>query len=192
MSAPNPETQLNRNYDVLIEKARSRIVEAIAKNMDLYGVTMSVGHLYGTMLFQDKPMTLDDMGEALGMSKTSMSTSVRTLMDLKMVNKVWTRGSRKDQYEVDRDWYQNFIDFFALKWRQAVDVNTSALLKSQLELTNLLNAHKDDMPVETQKTIENDLAIAQNALNYYDWLSRLIDSFESHKIFEYIPKNTVD
>ncbi len=46
------------------------------------------------------------------MSKTSMSTGIRTLVDLNMVNKVWEKGSRKDQYEVERDWHQTFADFF--------------------------------------------------------------------------------
>ena len=45
--------------------------------------------------FRRKPMTLDDMGREMEMSKTSMSTGVRTLLDLKMVNKVWSKGSRK-------------------------------------------------------------------------------------------------
>ncbi|WP_369011870.1 GbsR/MarR family transcriptional regulator, partial [Robertmurraya sp. DFI.2.37] len=64
----------------------------------LYGVTESVGRLYGSLYFQEEPMTLDAMKDELGMSITSMSTSVRGLMELKMVEKVWKRGERKDLY----------------------------------------------------------------------------------------------
>lgn len=71
------------------------MIETLARNMDLYGITMSTGLLYGTLLFQDKSMTLDEMGEALGMSKTSMSTGVRTLMDLNMVEKIWKKERAK-------------------------------------------------------------------------------------------------
>ena len=98
-----------------LEKARERVIDAIAQNMNLYGVTPSVGRLWGLMYFQDEPMTLDDMKQELGMSKTSMSTSVRNLVDLKMVDKVWKKGTRKDLYEVEEDWYQTFIDFFTIK-----------------------------------------------------------------------------
>ena len=63
-----------------LDKARERIIETIAQNIHLYGLTPSAGRQYGTMFFHDEPMTLDDMTEELGMSKTSMSTSVRALV----------------------------------------------------------------------------------------------------------------
>lgn len=58
----------------------------------------------------------------MGMSKTSMSTGVRTLLDLKMIDKVWGKGTRKDLFEVVPDWHQNFSDYFSIKWRKAVEV----------------------------------------------------------------------
>ncbi|MBO8162244.1 MAG: GbsR/MarR family transcriptional regulator [Brevibacillus sp.] len=184
MNSPN-EATVNQ-YEMIIKKARDRVIEALAKNMDLYGITLSVGHLYGTMFFQDKPMTLDEMGAAMGMSKTSMSTGVRQLMEQKMVNKVWMKGARKDHYEVDQDWYQNFIDYFSTKWRKAIDLNVQALRRSMNDLTLL--KEKDDLPEELQRCVETDLEKLQNALDYYDWLSRLIDLLESHEIFQYVPK----
>ena len=92
---------LQEEQQATVLKIRKRVIEAIGRNMDLYGVTLSTGHLYGLLFFADKPMTLDDMGREMEMSKTSMSTGVRTLLDLKMVNKVWSKGSRKDLYEVE-------------------------------------------------------------------------------------------
>lgn len=173
-------------YEQTIQKARDRVIEALAKNMDLYGITLSVGHLYGTMLFQDKPMTLDEMGEAMGMSKTSMSTGVRQLLELKMVNKVWIKGARKDHYEVEQDWYQNFIDYFSTKWRKAIDLNVQVLRRSKNELLGL--QEKADLPAELRKVVLTDLEKLQHALDYYDWLSRLIDLLESHEIFQYVPR----
>lgn len=46
-----------------------------------------------------------------------MSTGVRTLVDLNMIHKVWEKGSRKDSYEVEPDWFQTFTDFFVIKRR---------------------------------------------------------------------------
>lgn len=68
-------------YEETIEK----FIQVIAKNMSLYGITASVGRLYGVLYFSDEPMTLDDMRDALEMSKTSMSTGVRALSEMKMV-----------------------------------------------------------------------------------------------------------
>ena len=88
----------NNEWTVIerLEKARERIIESIAQNIHLYGLTPSAGRQYGTMFFHNEPLTLDDMTEELGMSKTSMSTSVRALSDLKLVERAWKRGVRKD------------------------------------------------------------------------------------------------
>jgi DNA-binding transcriptional regulator GbsR (MarR family) len=169
-----------------LEKARERVIDAIAQNMNLYGVTPSVGRLWGLMYFQDEPMTLDDMKQELGMSKTSMSTSVRNLVDLKMVDKVWKKGTRKDLYEVEEDWYQTFIDFFTIKWRSGISMNVSAIQKSLADLKELLV--DEQISEEVKVEAENDIAKLNNALEYYFWLNRLVDSFESHEIFKYVPK----
>ncbi|RAV22895.1 GbsR/MarR family transcriptional regulator [Paenibacillus contaminans] len=169
-----------------IQKARKRVIESIGKNMDLYGVTLSTGHLYGMMFFQDKPMTLDEMGQEMGMSKTSMSTGVRTLTDLKMVHQVWEKGNRKDLYEVETDWYQSFADFFDTKWRKSIEMNVHALRKSIAELQRLL---EDDQNNEALKTlIAADIGKLDEAIRYYLWLGRLIDTFETGEIFKLVPK----
>lgn len=186
MNEQQIQTENNYHYERVLNKARQRVIESIAKNMDLYGISLSVGHLYGTLLFQNKPMTLDEMGTALGMSKTSMSTGVRNLIDLNMVNKVWVKGTRKDHYDVEQDWYQNFIDFFSIKWRKAIDDNVQTLHKSMQELKNL--SEQPDLPPDIREIAQIDMEKLTNILAYYDWLSRLIDMFESQEIFKYVPK----
>lgn len=174
------------NQEKILERAQERVIETLARNMDLYGVTMSTGLLYGTLLFQDKSMTLDEMGVALGMSKTSMSTGVRTLMDLNMVEKIWKKGTRKDHYEINLDWYQNFIDLFSVKWRHACEQNVQVLKKSLKELYDLKESN--ELPEELMHRVNLSIDRMENGLEYYHWLSRLIDSFESHAIFQFVPK----
>jgi DNA-binding transcriptional regulator GbsR (MarR family) len=178
---------ISSDKELIIQKARKRVIESIGKNMDLYGVTQSIGHLYGMLFFQNKPMTLDEMGEAMEMSKTSMSTGVRSLVDLKMVNKVWGKGSRKDLYEVEMDWFQTFSDYFSLKWRKALEINLSSLNKSKKELIQLNQLYPDDTAL--QAILQTDLDKIDEAIRYYQWLDRLIDSFETGDIFNMIPKD---
>ena len=52
-----------------LELARERVVDAVSNNMNLYGVSDSIGRLYGMLYFQDHPMTLDEMKEETGMSR---------------------------------------------------------------------------------------------------------------------------
>ena len=169
-----------------IEKSRRRVIDSIGKNMDLYGITLSIGHLYGNMYFSRQPVTLDEMVDTMGMSKTSMSTGMRTLTDLKMVHRVWGKGSRKDLFEVEADWYQTFVDFFSIKWRKSIEQNDLALSRSLTELNQLLEEHPDND--ELTELVRVDIAKIKSALAYYRWLERLIDSFESGEIYTLIPK----
>ncbi|KQN97105.1 GbsR/MarR family transcriptional regulator [Paenibacillus sp. Leaf72] len=167
-------------------KTRRRVIESIGKNMDLYGITLSIGHLYGNMYFNREPVTLDEMSATMGMSKTSMSTGMRTLYDLKMINKVWGKGSRKDLYEVVPDWHENFTDFFSIKWRKAAEQNVLALTRSLKEIEQLEN--NTEQSEAFLDVLASDRQKLQEALAYYKWLGRLIDAFESGEIYKLIPK----
>ena len=168
-----------------LEKARERIIETIAQNIHLYGLTPSAGRQYGTMFFHNEPLTLDDMTEKLGMSKTSMSTSVRALSDLKLVERAWKRGVRKDLYQVTEDWYQSFIDLFSIKWRRSISLHTVAVRRSLAELEELVNDPEisDDLKMEAKADIEK----LRYMRDYYEWLDRLVDAFEDHDIFNLVP-----
>ncbi|XEC93899.1 GbsR/MarR family transcriptional regulator [Paenibacillus tarimensis] len=179
-------TSFTEEQQKKIIQARQRVIESIGKNMDLYGITLSIGHLYGNMYFNGTPVTLDEMSETMGMSKTSMSTGMRTLMDLKMINKVWGKGSRKDLYEVVPDWHQNFIDYFSIKWRKAVEANTTALRKSLNEIRELRQQYEGEEVLYS--LLDRDEEKICYALNYYEWLLRLIESFETGKIYDLVPK----
>ncbi|MFC3747977.1 MULTISPECIES: GbsR/MarR family transcriptional regulator [Bacillales] len=171
-----------------ISKARERVIDSIGKNMDLYGITLSIGHLYGYMYFNQGPVTLDELSKTMGMSKTSMSTGVRTLLDLKMIDKVWGKGTRKDLFEVVPDWHQNFSDYFSIKWRKAVEGNMNALSKSMNEIKDMKAEYSDD--AELLKLLDNDEEKIGEAVKYYRWLLKLIEALESGKIFDLIPKET--
>lgn len=169
-----------------LHNARKRVIDSIGKNMDLYGVTLSIGHLYGHMYFNQQPVTLDEMSETMGMSKTSMSTGMRTLHDLKMISKVWSKGSRKDLYMVESDFHQNFADYFSIKWRKAVEQNMGAMKRAAKDIEELKQQYPDD--AEFLTILEHDQQKISEALSYYRWLERLIDSLESGEIYNYIPK----
>lgn len=169
-----------------LEKARERMIEVIAQNIDLYGMTHSAGRLYGTMLFQNKPLTLDEMKEELGMSKTSMSTAVRALSDIKQVERVWKKGVRKDLYQIEEDWYQGFIDLFSIKWRSAVSMHLTAIKKSLVELKELIEDQKTHP--EIIELARTDIDKLEYAYHYYKWLDQVVEAFENHDIFELVPK----
>ena len=169
-----------------IDKARERIIEAIAQNIHLYGLVPSAGRQFGTMFFQNEPLTLDDMTEKLGMSKTSMSTSVRALSELKLVERAWKKGVRKDLYKVTDDWHQSFIDLFSIKWQRSVTLHSAAIKKSLAEYEELLQ--NPTLSDELREVVEIDISKLKYMKDYYNWLERLIDAFEDQRIFDLVPK----
>lgn len=173
-----------------LEKSRKRITESIAQNIHLYGLPPSAGRQYGMMFFNNKPLTLDEMSEELGMSKTSMSTSIRAMSESKLVERVWERGVRKDLYKVNDDWYQNFIDTFSIRWRKSVSLHSSAIRRSLNELEKLI---KDETTSEeVLELAKQDIEKLIYIKDYYEWLDRLVDAFEDHDIFDLVPMKKVE
>lgn len=168
-----------------LKKARKHITESIAQNIHLYGLPPSAGRQFGTMFFQNKPSTLDDLSEELGMSKTSMSTSIRALSEAKLVERVWEKGIRKDLYDVKDDWYQSFIDTFTIKWRRSVSLHTVAIRKAVSELEKLIADETISSAIleEAQSDMEKIVYMRK----YYAWLDRVVDAFEDHDIFDFVP-----
>ncbi|UOQ92754.1 GbsR/MarR family transcriptional regulator [Halobacillus shinanisalinarum] len=167
------------------EETIEQFIQVIAKNMSLYGVTPSIGRLYGVLYFAEDPMTLDDMRSALEMSKTSMSTGVRALSDMKMVEPSFKKGVRKDLYKSEEDWYKSFTSLFGSRWRHHTETNIEEADEAIQELLTIKD-HTDDESLKEK--IDIDIERLQYAQNYYRWLMRFIYVVESGEIFEYVPK----
>lgn len=168
-----------------IEIIRQHVIQTIAENMDLFGITPSIGRLYGTLYFQDEAMTLDEMCKELQMSKASMSTGVRVLQDSHMVHKTWEKGVRKDLYVAETDWYQIFIKRFTTKWRKAVELNLKVVEEANKQMNTQYEQTSDD---HLKQQIAIDLRKLDHAHEYYTWLSRLVESFETEEIYTLIPR----
>ncbi|UCZ54312.1 GbsR/MarR family transcriptional regulator [Bacillus shivajii] len=179
------EDKKNNNEWKKYEETKDQFIQSIAKNMSLYGITPSIGRLYGALYFAEDPMTLDDMREALGMSKTSMSTGVRSLSDMKMVEPVFRRGIRKDLYRTEEDWYKSFTALFSRQWRKATETNIEEADEAEEVLERVLKRTDDP---ELKEKIEHDLDRLSYARQYYVWLLQFVDVVESGKIYELVPK----
>jgi DNA-binding transcriptional regulator GbsR (MarR family) len=171
-----------------LQEIKDRVINAIAETMDLYGVAYSVGRLYGTLYFQRFPMTLDQMKDALGMSKSSMSLSIRALQDMKAVQKVWQKGTRKDLYVAEKDFFKFFQVFFATKWRREIEVNMKAIKEATAKLEAILN--QEELSPEQREEAEFIRRLLLDSKEYYLWLEALVEKLESGELFQLVkPRN---
>ncbi|WLR48355.1 GbsR/MarR family transcriptional regulator [Halobacillus litoralis] len=167
-----------------IEHAKGLVIDSIAETMDLYGVTRSAGTLYGTMYFEDD-MTLDEMREKLGMSKPSMSTGVKKLQNYNIVKQTFRKGTRRQTFVAEKDFFNFFSNFFTKKWLREVKTNLDAIKHAQKELNDVMeDSEADEVVKQEAEQIYQQLEASKP---YYHWLQKLVDSIESGEIFDFLP-----
>lgn len=174
-------TTLNETYSEILEEAENVRIDAIASTMDIMGVTPSIGRLYGIMYFSELPMTLEDMSKKTGMSKPRMSTSVRSLLEIQHIHKVWRKGERKDLYEAEKDFFKTFISFYCKNWEREYIVNRESIEQSIEKLEILLN--NSDTPLEIREKAERNKELLEESKHYFDFLEKLVHTLRSKEFF---------
>lgn len=154
--------------------------------MNTYGISSTVGRVLGIIYMNRKPMTLNELSEETGMSKTRMSQVVREMLDLNIAEKVFEKGVRKDLYDVEQDYYQTFISLFTANWIKVVKKNRMIGKKIRKELLEALE--EEGLSPETEAKINELLAETKQWIDYCEWLDNLIAFLESEEIFEHVPK----
>jgi HTH-type transcriptional regulator, glycine betaine synthesis regulator len=87
----------------LLTKSCQEMVVVGGRLSQLIGFPKSIGQIYGLLMFADKPMSSEDIGLALAVSKATISNSIRQLSSWGVIRQVWVHGERKDHYEVIED-----------------------------------------------------------------------------------------
>ncbi|WP_405098749.1 GbsR/MarR family transcriptional regulator [Oceanobacillus sp. FSL H7-0719] len=115
---------MNTNNETL----KDDLISAFSKTIEMFGLSTLESRLFAYLYLTNQPQTLDEMSEALGKSKTAMSTSIRSLSNLNLVSQVWKKGVRKDLYIANSQLFKVFVNFYIRKW-----VDKTARQKETLE-----------------------------------------------------------
>ena len=95
------------------------MVEVTARICQRLGLPRSSGQIFGLLYLSPSALSLDEIAEALGLSKASASTGARQLLGWHAIRQVWKPGDRKDYYEVQADLAEllraNYLGFFRPK-----------------------------------------------------------------------------
>ncbi|GAA0437901.1 transcriptional regulator GbsR [Lentibacillus halophilus] len=173
-----------------VDQVENMMINTISETMDLYGVTPSVGRLYGILYFKQRPMTLDEMKDELGMSKPSMSTSIRKLQDINIVKKVWQKGTKKDLFVAEKNFFNYFSRFFGMKWERESIMYLESIQIAQKQLNEVIDNNDDDEALQARA--RQDYEQLENAKRYYKWMDKLTRLTKSGEIFNYIPIDDID
>lgn len=86
-----------------IPEAVQELIEAGGRTAQTFGVSRLLGQLYMLLYLSPEPRSLEDLAEALGVSKASVSIAARTLASWGAAKRSWVKGDRRDYYEAVTD-----------------------------------------------------------------------------------------
>jgi predicted transcriptional regulator len=83
-----------------VDQARAVFIEGMGAASATSGVlTQLQGRIFAVLFLEDHALSLDDVAEALQLSKSNISINIRGLVEWHLVRRVSVPNSRKDHYE---------------------------------------------------------------------------------------------
>src|SRR5947209_18749576 len=96
------------DHDLFIERM------GLASESD--GLSRIAGRLFGALLLADEPRSLDALAEQLGVSKASVSTEARRLLDRGVAERIGKPGDRRDYYALTPDFFAQIVRVRLSRW----------------------------------------------------------------------------
>ena len=133
-------------------------VAGLGRLAGFFGFNDVMARLYGTLLMNPEPLSLDDLAEKLDISKGSVSMNMRSLERWGMAQEHWMRGERKKYYTVESDMWKVIRNVLSGREQREVMLALHILTES----------------VEKLRSAESHLSEEEVALAHY-YLERIAD-----------------
>jgi DNA-binding transcriptional regulator GbsR (MarR family) len=91
------------NQDPVCEVAKRHIIDACVKSAKIKGYSDACGVLRGTLFLADQPMSLDDLVERTGYSKSTVCVNMNLLEDLGLAKRVVIPRDKRSRYATISD-----------------------------------------------------------------------------------------
>lgn len=95
---------------------QQEFIERMGLIAEADGLPRIGGRLFGLLLISDQPRSLDDLADALGASKASISTDARRLLERGIVERVTRPADRRDYYRLAPDFYRRMLEHRVARW----------------------------------------------------------------------------
>jgi DNA-binding transcriptional regulator GbsR (MarR family) len=95
---------------------RHTFIERMGLAAESDGFSRIAGRLFGALILEHEPRSLDDLADELAVSKASVSTEARRLVDRGVAERVTRPGDRRDYYVLAPDFFVQTIRFRLSRW----------------------------------------------------------------------------
>lgn len=100
-------------------RIREDFIEKIGVIAQGEGMPRIAGRVFATLVYDGERVSFGELADKLGVSRGSISSSVRLLEDRQVIKRVARPGDRQDYFEVTRDAFLNLIETSAARARRA-------------------------------------------------------------------------
>lgn len=107
--------------------SQAQFIEEVGLTAEGDGLPRIAGRLFGYLLLSPEPRSLDEIADALEVSKGSASTDARLLLRHGWLRRVSQTGDRKDYYELAPDFFAEIVSYRLARWDALHDVIAAAL-----------------------------------------------------------------
>ncbi|MFB6352527.1 MAG: GbsR/MarR family transcriptional regulator [Halobacteriales archaeon] len=167
-----PPRGTGRAPDGRVQRAREEVIEALERSAAVYGLNRSYGRLWGVLFFADEPRSLDELVEASGYAKSTVSTAMQRMERLHLVHRRSVPGGgKRAYYEAETDFWAIIRAFLEREVRREIDIMTRALATAE-----------DELEAADDPAAEADLKKVRDLERTYRRSEQLVDLLTSSSI----------
>ena len=101
-----------------VDPARAVFIEGMGAASATSGVLSQLqGRIFAVLYLEDHPLSLDEIAEALQLSKSNISINIRNLVEWHLVRRVSVPNSRRDHYEAASDFWRVMQEIMERRFR---------------------------------------------------------------------------
>ncbi|MFP7494843.1 hypothetical protein SFC66_13735 [Terribacillus saccharophilus] len=84
-------------------------ISELTRTGELFSLSGTEARLLAILYVENRPITLDQMANLIGKSKTAVSIAIRTLSHQELAERIWVKGERKDFYGCTSHVYEKLM-----------------------------------------------------------------------------------
>jgi len=133
-----------------------------------WGVNRSVAQIHALLYLSDRPITAEDIVDALTLARSNVSTGLKELQSYGIVRRVHVEGDRRDHFVAETDLWELLLRITAERKRREIDP-TIALLA---ELSERL-AKDETAPAQLRERVTRTHEFITTLGDWYEQVRRL-------------------
>lgn len=126
-----------------MDRVQRSFVDRMGLATESDGLSPIAGRLFALLVLAEEPQSLDELAAALDVSKASVSTDARRLLERGIAERVTRAGDRRDYYELAPDFFARIVQSRVNRWRRIQ------------ALADEVRSHATDLPDNVRDRIDS-------------------------------------